>query len=57
MKWKNRGHEFDAVYEEMAKRDEYYFFGAGDYGKQFLPIMLQEITIKGYIDNNRDKQE
>lgn len=56
MKWKNRGHEFDAVYEEMVERDEYYFFGAGDYGKQFLPIMSREITIKGYIDNNREKQ-
>ncbi|KHM51281.1 hypothetical protein NZ47_11395 [Anaerovibrio lipolyticus] len=56
MKWHNPGHEFDNVYKSMVEKEEFYFFGAGDYGKQFLPIMEKEINIKGYIDNNTDKQ-
>lgn len=55
MKWKNPGHEFDGVYEEMCAKEEFYFFGAGDYGKQFYPIMKHEIAIKGYIDNDAGK--
>lgn len=43
MKWKNPGHEFDAVYKEMCAKQEFYFFGAGDYGRQLRPIMQDEI--------------
>ncbi|WP_019552567.1 radical SAM protein [Propionispira raffinosivorans] len=55
MKWTKQGHEFDAVYKTMQEKMEFYFFGAGDYGKQFINIMSKEITIKGFIDNNRQK--
>lgn len=56
MKWKNKGHEFDHVYEQMKTKKGFYLFGAGDYGKQFLRIMEAEIYIKGFIDNNPLKE-
>ena len=57
MKWVNRGHEFDNVYKNIEAKRNFYFFGAGDYGKQFLHIMENEIEIKGFIDNNLIKQQ
>ena len=56
MKWKNKGHEYDEVYKEIEQKKSFYMFGAGDYGKQFLNIFKDEIDIKGYIDNNPQKQ-
>lgn len=56
MKWQNKGHEYDEVYKEMEQKKSFYLFGAGDYGKQFLNIFKAEIDIKGYIDNNLQKQ-
>lgn len=56
MKWKNKGHEFDEVYNEMAQKKYFYLFGAGDYGRQFINIFRNEIEIKGYIDNCSQKQ-
>jgi hypothetical protein len=56
MKWKNPDHEFDHIYKAMQGKNEFYFFGAGDYGKQFIHIMSNEIVIKGFIDNNLQKQ-
>lgn len=57
MKWTDPGHEFDHVYEAMRGKNGFYFFGAGDYGKQFIHIMKNEIKIEGFVDNNRNKQD
>lgn len=57
MKWNNRGHEFDALYDVLCKKKEFYLFGAGDYGKLFLPLIKDEFTILGYIDNDKAKQK
>lgn len=56
MKWVNRGHEYDRVYQKMAEKKSFYLFGAGDYGRQFLQIFSSDIQIKGYIDNDSSKQ-
>ena len=52
MKWKNKGHEFDEMFENISDKEDFYLFGAGDYGNQFLKIMENEIKVSGYIDNN-----
>ncbi len=57
MKWAKPGHEFDCVYDNIKAKKAFYLFGAGDYGKQFLNIMKNEITIQGFIDNNLLKQQ
>ncbi len=56
MKWKNRGHEYDNMYERIREKRSFYLFGAGDYGNQFLHIFGKEIQINGYIDNDSAKQ-
>ena len=56
MKWKNKGHEYDEMYERISSIKGFYLFGAGDYGRQFLQIFTEEINIFGYIDNSKDKQ-
>lgn len=56
MKWKNKGHEYDGLYEVICEKKRFYLFGAGDYGRQFYHIMKSEISICGYIDNNPEKQ-
>lgn len=56
MKWKNKGHEFDYMYEEIIKKDSFYLFGAGDYGTQFYNAFRNEFRINGYIDNDVVKQ-
>lgn len=56
MKWKNRGHEYDNMYQNMSEKKNFYLFGAGDYGNQFLNIFDKEIRISGYIDNDVSKQ-
>ena len=56
MKWKNKGHEYDQIFNKINKKKEFYLFGAGDYGTQFLHIIDTEIKITGYIDNNPSKQ-
>lgn len=56
MKWNNKGHEFDYMYQKISEKKEFYLFGAGDYGKQFLKIFESEICIKGYLDNDSLKQ-
>lgn len=52
MKWKNRGHEYDRLYEKIREKKCFYLFGAGDYGQQFLHVFEKEIEIKGFIDNH-----
>lgn len=56
MKWKNRGHEYDHMYQKLSEKRSFYLFGAGDYGNQFLHIFDKEIKISGYIDNDASKQ-
>ena len=56
MKWNNRGHEYDSVYQKMIEKQSFYLFGAGDYGRQFWNIFASEILINGYIDNDISKQ-
>lgn len=56
MKWNNKGHEYDAVYQNILSKNRFYLFGAGDYGKQFLKIFKDEINIVGYADNDTKKQ-
>ncbi len=56
MKWTNRGHEYDEAYRQIIMKKAFYLFGAGDYGKQFINTIKNEIVIKGYIDNDVKKQ-
>lgn len=55
MKYTNKGHEYDDVWQNIAAKKKFYLFGAGDYGKQFVEIIKNEINICGYIDNNSEK--
>ena len=56
MKWKNRGYEYDHMYDQIREKKSFYLFGAGDYGRQFLNVLDKEIEIKGFIDNDFLKQ-
>lgn len=56
MKWINRGHEYDKVFEEIQLKKSFYLFGAGDYGNQFFKMFKDELTISGYMDNSIQKQ-
>lgn len=56
MKWKDRGHEYDDMYQKIREKKHFYLFGAGDYGQQFSHIFEKEIEIKGFIDNDPLKQ-
>ena len=55
MKWHNKGHEYDAVYQRMEEITSYYLFGAGDYGNQFFHVIRDEIPLAGYLDNSKEK--
>ena len=56
MKWTNKGHQFDGMYSNIKKKTNFYLFGAGDYGHQFLNEIKNEINIVGFIDNSKTKQ-
>lgn len=56
MKWKNKGHEFDIVYENISQKKAFYLFGAGDYGNQFIQAFCDEINFLAFIDNDKKKQ-
>lgn len=56
MKWKNKGHEFDGVYENIVQKKKFYLFGAGDYGNQFARAFGDELHFIAFIDNSIDKQ-
>ena len=56
MKWENKGHEYDNMYENICNKEGFYLFGAGDYGTQFECAFRNEINIIGYIDNDPLKQ-
>lgn len=40
MKWTNKGHEYDDMYLSISKKEVFYMFGAGDYGKQFKDMFV-----------------
>ncbi len=56
MKWQNKGHEFDDVYNNIEKKDRFYLFGAGEYGGILYGLLEKEISILGFIDNAPEKQ-
>lgn len=56
MKWNNKGHEYDEMYRQIAGKNKFYLFGAGDYGRQFAHNFAKEIDIISYIDNDEKKQ-
>ena len=56
MKWKNRGYEYDHMYDQIREKKSFDLFGAGDYGRQLLNVLDKEIEIKGFIDNDFLKQ-
>jgi len=59
MKWKNKGHEFDDVYENLRQKKKFYLFGAGRDGKLVLGVIRKlfgdRIEIAGYWDNDPQK--
>ncbi|GHV16113.1 hypothetical protein AGMMS49938_15740 [Fibrobacterales bacterium] len=56
MKWKNRGSEFDGYWEEIKNIKAVYLFGAGISGKTVYEKYKDKINIKGFIDNDPQKQ-
>lgn len=57
MKWTNKGHEFDHVYENLKKKKSFYLFGAGMYGQaMYAELTKLEVNILGYIDNDQTRQ-
>ena len=57
MKWTNKGHEFDHVYENLKKKKSFYLFGAGMYGQAMYEELTKlEVNILGYIDNDQIRQ-
>lgn len=57
MKWKNKGHEFDSMAEQimtMLQTRKLYLFGAGQYGKRCKRILHNiGIEIAAFLDNNQ----
>ncbi|PJJ31135.1 radical SAM protein [Lacrimispora celerecrescens] len=56
MKWINKGHEFDSIYERICEKEKYLLFGAGDLGIKSYHILKEEINIVGFIDNDEKKR-
>ena len=56
MKWTNKGHEFDGVYEQIKGKKKYYLFGAGQYGEAIYLELHDKLEIAGFIDNDPKKQ-
>ena len=62
MKWKNKGHEFDAdakrVIQSFKEHNEkIYLFGAGKIGYDIGLAMERYHVLGGFIDNNLEKQK
>lgn len=57
MKWTNKGHEFDDVYEILKTKKKFYLFGVGMYGKTvYEELKKMGETVIGFIDNDSCKQ-
>ena len=59
MKWKNKGHEFDGMYEEIKKERQFLLLGAGHEGEAVYRILRDrfnsDIVLSGFIDNDSNK--
>ena len=56
MKWKNKGHEFDQVYDRLKNKNKFWLFGAGMYGEAiYEELEKMEVIVLGFIDNNESK--
>lgn len=56
MKWNNKGHEFDHVYEKIKNKRKLYLFGAGEYGEKIHELLDGKKNVIGFIDNDEKKQ-
>lgn len=57
MKWKNRGHEYDAFAKDICNdKIKYYLWGAGILGESFYTDFNKKICILGFIDSDPKKQ-
>lgn len=60
MKWKNKCHEFDKVYDNIKLKNKLYLFGAGRDGEAVLKVINKlfpnDFEILGFIDNDKKKQ-
>lgn len=59
MKWTNKGHEFDEVFQNIDKLTGVYLFGAGNDGRMVKEILCMRypcVKVLGFIDNNKNKQ-
>lgn len=57
MKWTNKGHEFDEVFNNIKNKSKYYIFGAGQYGQAIYNLLKDKLNIIGFIDNDKIKQQ
>ena len=62
MKWKNKGHEFDAYAKGLVRDfrelgNQFYIFGAGLIGGELKDIIEKTGCFAGFIDNDRRKQK
>lgn len=56
MKWTNRGHEYDAYWNEIRDIRSVYLFGAGLTGKSVKSLLENKLGLMGFIDNDKNKQ-
>lgn len=57
MQWKNKGHEFDQVYQKLNEKKHFWLFGAGMYGQAvYEEIKKMGVSVRGFIDNNKLRQ-
>lgn len=55
MKWTNKGHQFDEAAKIICdKEKEFYIWGAGETGQNFLKEYKGKFNIKGVIDSNKE---
>ena len=58
VKWRNKGHEFDALaveYKEKFQNKVVFIFGAGEMGAVYAKVLLHFGLLRGFIDNNKEK--
>ena len=56
MQWKNKGHEFDHVYQSLAGKKHFWLFGAGMYGQAvYEEIKKLGDDVRGFIDNHESR--
>lgn len=55
MKWKNRGHEYDALREVINRKVPVFIWGAGVFGQSFCRRFLDDFPILAFADNDPEK--